>query len=142
MTNRRAWHDFEIEETLEAGLALAGSEVKAIRAGRADLAEGFAEIKAGEMWLAGLTITPLATSTFAPPPARRRKLLVHREELNRLVGKVARKGMTLVPLKLYFNARGWAKLEIGVGKRRKKGDKREVLKKKVADREIRAARER
>ncbi len=140
-TNRRAWHDFEIEESFEAGIMLAGSEVKAIRAGRADLKEAFAEIHQGEMWLSSLTITPLATSTFAPPPARRRKLLVHATELDRLVGKVAHKGMALIPLKLYFNARGWAKVEVGVGKRFKKGDKREVLKKKIATREMRQARE-
>lgn len=141
-TNRKAWHDFVIEETFETGVALAGSEVKAIRAGRADLKEAYAEMHQGELWLCALSIQPLATSTFAPPPARRRKLLVHRNQLDRLVGKTAHKGMALIPLKLYFNARGWAKVELGLGKRRPKGDKREVLKKKVADREMRQARER
>ncbi|MEK7475626.1 MAG: SsrA-binding protein SmpB [Candidatus Coatesbacteria bacterium] len=139
-TNRRAWHDFEILERFEAGIALAGSEVKSLRLGHADLKEAYAEMAGGELWLCQLHINPYQTSSYAVPPLRRRKLLVRKAELNRLVGRVAHKGMTLVPLRLYFSPRGWAKIELGVAKGRSHADRRENLKKREAEREMRAVR--
>jgi SsrA-binding protein len=139
-TNRRAWHDFEILERFEAGIALAGSEVKSLRLGRADLKESYAEMAGGELWLCQLHITPYQASPFSMPALRRRKLLVRKAELNRLVGRVAHKGMTLVPLRLYFTARGWAKVEVGVAKGRRHADRRETIKKREAEREMRAIR--
>jgi len=139
-TNRRAWHDFEILERFEAGIALAGSEVKSLRLGRVDLKEAYAEVAGSELWLCQLHITPYQASPFSMPPLRRRKLLVRKAELNRLVGRVSHRGMTLVPLRLYFTPRGWAKLEIGVAKGRLHADRREVIKKREAVREMRAIR--
>lgn len=139
-TNRRAWHDFEILERFEAGIALAGSEVKSLRLGRVDLKEAYAEIAGGELWLCQLHITPYQASPFSMPPLRRRKLLVRRGELNRLVGRVSHRGMTLVPLRLYFTPRGWAKVELGVAKGRLHADRREAIKKREAQREMRAIR--
>jgi SsrA-binding protein len=139
-TNRRAWHDFEILERFEAGIALAGSEVKSLRLGHADLKESYAEMAGGELWLCQLHINPYQTSPYAVPPLRRRKLLVRKAELNRLVGRVAHKGMTLVPLRLYFSPRGWAKIELGVAKGRSHADRRETIKKREAEREMRAIR--
>src|SRR5687767_11888734 len=129
-SNRRAWHEFDIQDRFEAGVQLVGSEVKSLRLGRVDLVDAYAEIQGGELWLCQLHINPYQSSPYAPPAARRRKLLVSRAELDRLVGKVAHKGMTLVPLKLYFSPRGWAKVEIGVAKGRKLHDRRETIKKR------------
>lgn len=140
-TNRRAWHEFDIEERFEAGLQLAGSEVKSLRAGRVDLVDAYAEIHQGELWIANLKLTPVGFSPYTPPPSRRRKLLIHRAELDRLVGRTSRKGMTLVPLKVYFTPRGWAKVELGLAKGRTHRDRREQIKKREAEREIRGARD-
>ncbi|MEX2495847.1 MAG: SsrA-binding protein SmpB [Woeseia sp.] len=134
--NKKARHDFFIEETFEAGIALEGWEVKSLRAGRAQLTEAYVHLRSGEAWLLGAHVTPLITvSTHVhPDPARTRKLLLHRGELDRLVGAVERKGYTLVPLKLYFK-QGRAKLEIGLAKGKKQHDKRATKKEQDWQRE-------
>jgi len=135
--NRKAWHDYFIEEKFEAGLALTGWEVKSLRAGRAQLKEGYVVIERGEAFLVGTHISPLtSTSTHSPAnPTRTRKLLLHRAELNKLIGATERKGYTLVPLQLYWK-RGRAKLEIGLAKGKQAHDKRADIKKRESDREM------
>ncbi len=127
--NKKARHDFFIEERFEAGLALEGWEVKSLRAGRVQLSESYVLIKSGEAWLFGAHISPLTTASthIHPDPLRTRKLLLHKSELNKLIGQVERKGYTLAPLALYWK-RGRAKLEIGLAKGKKEHDKRAVLK--------------
>lgn len=127
--NRRARRDYIIEETLEAGLALTGTEVKSLRSGKASLGEAYAGPKDGDLYLLNCTIDVYPNARhFNHDPRRPRKLLVHRRERDRLLGAVKREGVTLVPLKIYFNARGIAKLELGLAKGRKKHDKRELEK--------------
>ena len=123
--NRKARHDFFIEEDFEAGIALEGWEVKSLRAGRANLTESYAILKNGEAWLLGAHISPLASASthVHADPVRTRKLLLHRRELDRLVGAVERKGYTLVPLSLYWQ-RGRTKLKLGLAKGKKQHDKR------------------
>ena len=138
--NRKAWHDYFIEQKYEAGLALQGWEVKSLRAGRAQLKEGYVVIERGEAFLVGTHFSPLtSTSTHIHAnPTRARKLLLHREELNKLIGATERKGYTLVPLQLYWK-RGHAKLEIGLARGKQAHDKRADIKKRETDREIRRA---
>ena len=123
--NRKAFHDYFIEERYEAGLALQGWEVKAIRGGRAQLADAYVLIKGGELWLIGGHITPLATVSthFVPDPARTRKLLLRAEEIRRLIGKVQQRGYALVPLDLHYS-KGRIKLELGLARGKQKHDKR------------------
>ena len=123
--NKKARHEFFVEETFEAGLALEGWEVKSLRAGRAQLTESYVHLRNGEAWLLGAHIAPLSTASthVHADPTRTRKLLLHRHELDRLVGAVERKGYTLVPLNLYFS-KGRVKLEIGLAKGKKQHDKR------------------
>jgi SsrA-binding protein len=123
--NRKARHDYFIEEQLEAGLALQGWEVKSLRDGRANLKEGYAVIRNGEAWLVGANISPMtsASTHVSPDPVRSRKLLLNRRELDRLVGAVEREGYTLVPLSLYWK-KGRAKLALGLAKGKKQHDKR------------------
>jgi len=123
--NKKAWHDYFIEQKLEAGLALEGWEVKAIRAGRAQLKEGYVVLKGGEVFLIGAHISPLpeASRQSAADPVRTRKLLLHAGEIERLIGSVERAGYTLVPLDLHFS-KGRIKLEIGLAKGKKQHDKR------------------
>ena len=127
--NRKAFHDYFIEERVEAGLALTGWEVKAIRAGRAHLKEAYVVIKNGELVLIGAHITPLVTASthVNADPTRTRKLLMHREEINRLVGKVERAGYTLAPLDLHYR-NGRVKIEVGLAKGKKQHDKRDTIK--------------
>ncbi len=136
--NRKAWHDYFIEEKYEAGLALQGWEVKSLRAGRAQLKEGYVVIEGGEAYLIGAHIAPLAqASTHVDAnPTRRRKLLLHREELNKLIGAVERRGYTLVPLELHWQ-RGRAKLLIGLARGKQAHDKRADIKKRETQRELR-----
>ena len=123
--NKKARYNFFIEETLEAGIALQGWEVKSLRQGRANLTESYAILKDGEAWLLGAHIAPLpsASTHIHPDPIRTRKLLLHRRELDRLIGAVERKGYTLVPLSLYWQ-RGRTKLRLGLAKGKKQHDKR------------------
>jgi SsrA-binding protein len=134
--NRRARHDYSIEEQLEAGLVLEGWEVKALRAGRASIAEAHGILRAGEAWLVGSNISPLpSASTHVKPEAdRTRKLLLNARELRHLSGSVERRGYTLVPLRLYWK-RGNAKLALGLAKGRKRYDKRQVQKKQDWERQ-------
>ncbi len=125
--NRRARHEYEIEDTVEAGLVLMGSEVKALRHGRANIAESYASAEKGGIYLINANIPEYKQANRANhAPTRPRKLLLHGREIARLTGAVQREGRTLVPLKLYFNARGVAKLELGLAKGRKAHDKRQV----------------
>jgi SsrA-binding protein len=134
--NRKAFHDYFIEERYEAGLALDGWEVKAIRAGRAQLADGYVFVRGGELFLIGASIAPLPTVSthFVPNPTRTRKLLLHAEEIKRLVGKVEQRGYTLVPLDLHYN-KGRIKIEIGLARGKLKHDKREAEREKDWNRE-------
>ncbi|MEO8739487.1 MAG: SsrA-binding protein SmpB [Casimicrobiaceae bacterium] len=136
VANRKAYHDYFVEEKFEAGLALEGWEVKAIRAGRAQLKEAYVLMKNGEIVLFGAHIMPLPTASthIRPDPTRTRKLLMHRIEINRLVGKVDRAGYTLVPLDLHFKG-GRIKLEIGLAKGKKQYDKRATEKERDWNRE-------
>ena len=126
--NKKAQHDYFIEEQYEAGLALEGWEVKSLRAGRLQLAESYVLIKDGEAWLFGAHISPLPTASthIHPDPTRSRRLLLHREELSRLIGAVERKGYTLVPLSMYWK-HGRAKAKIGLAKGKKQHDKRAAI---------------
>jgi SsrA-binding protein len=127
--NRRARYDYAIEETLEAGIQLLGTEVKALRAGRANIAESYASPERGELWLINAHIPEYAPAArFNHEPRRPRKLLVKSRELKKLVGAVERDGRTIAPLKLYFNERGVAKLEIALAKGKKAHDKRDAQK--------------
>jgi SsrA-binding protein len=134
--NRKAFHDYFIEERYEAGLALDGWEVKAIRAGRAQLADGYVMVRGEEIFLIGASIAPLPTVSthFIPDPTRSRKLLLHAEEIKRLIGKVEQRGYTLVPLNLHYT-RGRIKLEIGLGRGKLKADKRASEREKDWNRE-------
>lgn len=134
--NRKARHEYYIEETCEAGLVLSGTEVKSARAGRVSLAEAFARIEGGEAWLFGMNIAPYEHGNrYNLPPNRKRKLLLHKRELASLIGKTQQQGLTLVPLQLYFK-RGYAKLELGVARGKKLHDKREAIAQREAQREI------
>ncbi|HZQ74508.1 MAG TPA: SsrA-binding protein SmpB [Burkholderiales bacterium] len=134
--NRKAFHDYFIEERYEAGLALSGWEVKAIRAGRAQLADGYVMVRGGEIFLIGASIAPLPTVSthFVPDPTRSRKLLLHADEIKRLVGKVEQRGYTLVPLDLHYS-KGRIKLEIGLARGKLKHDKRVAEREKDWNRE-------
>jgi len=134
--NRKAYHDYFIEEKFEAGLALDGWEVKAIRAGRAQIKEAYVIVKDGELLLIGAHVTPLlsASTHVVADPTRTRKLLMHRAEINRLVGQVERAGYTLVPLNLHYN-RGRVKLDLGLAKGKKQYDKRATIKEREWNRE-------
>ena len=135
--NPRARHDYHLLETWEAGIVLTGTEVKSLREGKASLGEAYAHVRHGEAWIEGLTISPYAAGSYNnPPPARRRKLLLHKREIRRLIGGTSQKGLTLVPLELYFNERGVAKLAIALAKAKKLHDKREDLKRRTAEREM------
>ena len=134
--NRKAYHDYFIEERFEAGLALEGWEVKAIRAGRAQLKEAYVIVKNGEIMLIGAHVTPLSTASthVHADPVRTRKLLLHRNEINRLVGQVERAGYTMVPLNLHY-AKGRIKLDVGLAKGKKQYDKRATVKEREWSRE-------
>jgi SsrA-binding protein len=134
--NRKAFHDYFIEERFEAGLALEGWEVKAIRAGRANLKEGYVVVKDGAILLIGAHISPLATASthVRPDPTRTRKLLLHKEEISRLIGKVERAGYTLAPLDLHYKS-GRIKLAVGLARGKKQYDKRAAIKEREWNRE-------
>jgi SsrA-binding protein len=134
--NPKATHDFFILETVEAGIVLHGTEVKSLRAGKASIKEAWALIRNGEAWLEGMHITPYEQGNrWNHPAVRTRKLLLHRREIERLIGAVEQEGRTLVPLELYFE-RGRAKVLLGLAKGKLAHDKRETLKRKIADREM------
>jgi SsrA-binding protein len=123
--NRRARHDYLIEDTLEAGLVLFGTEVKMLRTGQASINEAYADEEGGELFLVNANIPEYpASAHFNHPPRRPRKLLLHRKEMNRLMGAIRREGVTIVPLSIYFNERGRAKVELGLAKGKRKEDRR------------------
>lgn len=133
--NKKAWHDYHIEDTLEAGLVLVGTEVKSIRAGKINLTGGFVVIDSGEAWLRDVFVAPYEQgSTFNVDPRRARKLLLSRREIDKLQGRSREKGWTLVPLAVYFK-HGFAKLEIGLGRGKREFDKRESLRERESTRE-------
>jgi SsrA-binding protein len=131
--NRKARHNYFIEDTLEAGIMLEGSEVKSLREGKANIAESYATVEGAELWLINSYVPRFSqamSAAFSHDERRRRKLLVHKRELSRLWQAIGREGMTLVPLKLFFNDKGIAKLLLGIAKGKKLGDKRETEKKR------------
>lgn len=134
--NRKARFEYFITDTYEAGIALTGTEVKSMRTGKATIAESYADARGGEIWLVNANIPEyLQANRFNHEPRRPRKLLLHRKEINRLTGAVERQGMTLIPLKLYFNERGRAKLQLALAKGKKLHDKRDTEKKRDWERE-------
>ncbi|MXZ45969.1 MAG: SsrA-binding protein SmpB [Chloroflexi bacterium] len=138
-TNRRARYDYSIETTYEAGMVLTGSEIKSIRAGQANIAEGFARFQRGELWLHNVHIAPYAPAGENHEPTRTRKLLLHRGELERLERALREQpGMTIVPLRLYLT-RGLAKVEIGLARGRRQYDKRQAIAKREAERTMQRA---
>ncbi len=127
--NRRARFDYFIEDTFEAGLMLTGTEVKSLRAGEASIAESYAEVRGGEVWLVNANVPEFSHGNrFNHEPRRPRKLLLHAREIDKLTGAVERKGMTLVPLSIYFNAKGRAKVELALAKGKQAQDKRQTIK--------------
>ena len=135
-TNRRARHEYEILETFEAGLVLRGTEVKSLRTGQVNFKDSYATVRNSELWLLGCHISPYSHGTDANhDPERDRKLLLHRREITRLSGKIAERGLTVVPLKLYFKA-GRAKIEIGLARGKKLHDKRATLRERETRREM------
>lgn len=139
VSNRRARHDYEILERFETGIVLSGAEVKSLRGGHGSLAEAFARVRDGEVWLEGMHIPPYAQAAnkAAYQPTRPRKLLLHRKEIERLLGKAAERGLALVPMRVYF-AHGLAKVELGLGRGRRQFEKRQA----IAEREHRREMER
>src|SRR6184192_4590476 len=136
-TNRKAFHDYHIEELYEAGMALQGTEVKAIREGLVDLRDSFARVDGTEVILHNCHITPYSHGNIMNhDPLRPRKLLLHRKEINKLLGKTQQKGLTLVPLRIYFSPRGLAKVEIALARGKKQYDRREAIKDREAGREL------
>jgi len=137
--NRKAYHDYHLIETFEAGIVLLGTEVKAIREGRVNLRDSFARLDNGEIYLYNVNISPYSHRGSADhEPLRRRKLLLHRDEIRKLVGKTVVKGMTLVPVRMYFK-KGRVKVAVSLAKGKKEYDKRETIKRRDTDRETRAA---
>jgi SsrA-binding protein len=138
--NKTVTHDYLILETFEAGMALVGSEVKSVRGGRISLKESYAEVRGGEVWLVKCHISPYeAANIFNHEPLRDRKLLLHRREIKRLAGKTQERGLTLVPTRVLINDRGRIKLELALVRGKREHEKREAIKKRDTDREIRAA---
>ena len=137
VSNRRATHDYEILERFEAGMVLSGAEVKSLRGGRGSLAEAYARVHGNEVWIEGMHIPPyeqqMDKRTYVP--TRTRKLLLHRREIDRLVGAVAEKGLALIPLRVYF-VHGLAKMELGLGRGRRQFEKRQVLAEREHKREM------
>lgn len=136
-TNRKARHEYFIEDTYEAGIVLTGTEIKSVRAGHVSLKEGYVHPRAGELWLVDVHIAPYAQAGhWMPDPKRNRKLLLHRREIDRIVQSIQERGYTLVPLRMYLKGRR-AKVEIGVVRGKRQYDKRATIAKRDADRRIR-----
>jgi len=139
-TNRKAYHDYFIEDKFEAGMVLTGTEVKSLRDGRANLQDSYASVKNGEVFLYHCHISPYSHGNMMNhDPLRARKLLLHKKEINKLLGKTQQKGLTLVPLRIYFSERGKAKVELGLAKGKKQYDRRESIKTREAGREVERA---
>jgi SsrA-binding protein len=137
ISNRKARFEFEIFDTIEAGIELLGSEVKSVRLGKASLSESYAMIHHGQVWLENMQITPYEHNTLDTlEPKRSRRLLLHKAEIMRLQSKISEKGLTLIPLKAYFNKRGVLKIELGLARGKKLYDKRETIKNRDAERQL------
>jgi len=137
--NRKAFHDYHLLETFEAGLVLLGTQVKAIREGRVNLRDSYARVEDGEVFLYNVNISPYSHRGYADhEPLRRRKLLLHRDEIRKLIGKTVEKGLTLVPVRMYFK-NGRVKIAVSLAKGKKDYDKRETIKRRETERETRAA---
>jgi SsrA-binding protein len=137
--NRKALYDYEILESFEAGVALLGTEVKSIRAGRVNLRDSYARVEGGEVWAFNVHISPYTHRGYVDhEPLRKRKLLLHKAEIRKLIGRTVEKGLTLVPLRMYFK-NGRVKLAVGLARGKKAHDKRETIKRREVDRETRAA---
>jgi len=135
--NKKAYFNYEIFEKIEAGMMLAGSEVKSLRAGQGNMGDSFAVIKRGEVWLVKLHISPYSHSSyFNHEPLNKRKLLLHKREIKKLTTKIREQGYTLVPLKIYFNEKGYVKCLLGLAKGKKRYDKREDIKKRDVERDL------
>jgi len=135
--NKKAWHEYFIEDTYEAGIVLTGTEVKSIRMGRVNIKESYAEIKDNEVFVVGMHISPYEMGNrYNVDPLRRRKLLLHKKEINKLIGYTTQKGLTLVPLKVYINPKGLVKVDLGVAKGKKLYDKRQSMAKRDSDRRL------
>ncbi len=135
--NKKAFHDYHIDQTFEAGMVLSGPEVKSLRAGKVNLRDGYAQLKDGEVFLYNVHISPYSHTTYInQEPLRVRKLLLHRREIRKLIGKLHEKGIALIPLKIYFIANGKAKVELALARGKKLYDKRAALKEKDSNREI------
>lgn len=127
-TNRKAFHDYSVNENYEAGMVLEGSEVKSLREGTVSISDAYADIRKGEVYLFNLHITPYKCSSYqTPDPKRRRKLLLNKREIRRLYGQITQRGSSLVPLKIYFNDRGFAKVSLGLCQHKRQYDKKEKL---------------
>ncbi|MGQ9475183.1 MAG: SsrA-binding protein SmpB [Actinomycetota bacterium] len=138
--NRKARHDYLIEERMEAGISLLGSEVKSIREGKASLRDSFARVRDGEVFLENMHVAPYSHGgAFNHPPRRERKLLLHKDEIRRLQGKVAEKGYTLVPLSLYLNEKGKIKVELGLARGKAKADRRREIMERESRRDLERA---
>lgn len=136
-SNKKARHDYLIEETFEAGISLTGTEIKSVRAGRVNLKDGYVQVRNNEAWMMNVHINEYEQGNrFNHDPLRNRKLLLHKKEIRKLAGVVQEKGITIVPLKMYFK-KGFAKVLIGVGRGKKEFDKRETIKRREQDREMR-----
>mgnify|MGYP001448528367 FL=1 len=136
-TNRKAYHEFQIIEILEAGLELLGSEVKSLREGKASLKESYIKIRKGQAWMVGVHISAYSHTGFSGhEPLRDRRLLLHKNEIYKINQKLSEKGLTALPLKLYFNKQGWLKVEIGLAKGKKLYDKRDTKKRRDVERDI------
>jgi SsrA-binding protein len=136
-SNKKAYHNYFIDDTLEAGMVLKGSEVKSLRAGKANLKDGYARVKNGEVFLYKVHISPYSHATYDSPDAERvRKLLLSKREIKKLLTKTQDKGFSLLPLKIYFKSNGKAKIELGLGRGKKLYDKRATIKKKDSDRDL------
>lgn len=135
--NKKAYHDYFIEETYEAGIVLTGTEIKSVRQGRVSIKESYAKIQDGELILYGMNISPYEQGNrFNVDPLRERKLLLHKQEIRKLIGYTTMKGLTIVPLKMYINEEGRAKVEVGVARGKKNYDKRDDIAKRDAKRDI------
>ncbi len=136
--NKKARHNYEILEEYEAGIVLKGSEVKSVRQGKVSIVDSFARVEDGELWLENMYIAPYEKSSavFGHDPRRKRKLLMHKKEIRRLSGKLAQKGLTLIPLEVYINDRGLVKVKLALARGKKKYDKREAIKERDLRRKI------
>ena len=139
-TNRKAFHDYHIEEKLEAGIVLRGTEVKSLREGLVNLRDSYASVDRGEVFLHNCHINPYSHGNILNhEPLRPRKLLLHQKEINQLIGKTQQKGLTLIPLRIYFSARGHAKVELALARGKKQYDRREAIREREAGREVERA---